>query len=84
MSEPASERTPDQVARERAAAQVSDVLLTMEHALARAKKAHAVVAKDGLDPNAELALADAIKELDRLRKRLTRDTYYAGDAIRLI
>lgn len=84
MSERASERTPEQIARERAAAQVSDVLVTMEHALARAKKAHALVAKDGADSNAELALADAVKELDRLRKRLTRDTYYAGDALRLL
>lgn len=84
MGELASQRTPEQIARERAAAQVSDVLLTMEHALARAKKAYAVVTKDGADRNAELALADAVKELDRLRKRLTRDTYYAGDALRLI
>ncbi len=84
MSQPAPERTPQQVAQERAAAQVSDVLLTMEHALARAKKGYAVVRKDGVDSNAELALADVVSELERLRKRLQQDTYFAGDTLRLL
>lgn len=83
MSQPASERSDEQIARERAAAEVSDVLLNIEHALARAKKARSVVAKDGADVNAELALGDAVKELERLRKRLTQDTYFASD-MRLI
>lgn len=84
MSQPAAEPTAEQVARERAAAQVSDVLLTIEHALARAKKAHALVKKDDADRNAELALAEAVAELSKVRKRLTQDTYFAGDALRLI
>jgi predicted O-methyltransferase YrrM len=83
MSQPASERSAHQVARERAAAEVSDVLLNLEHALARAKKARAVVAQDGADVNAELALGDTVKELERLRKRLTQDTYFAS-GMRLI
>ena len=83
MSQPASERSDEQVARERAAAEVSDVLLNLEHALARARKAKSVVAKDGVDGNAELALTDAVKDLERLRKRLTQDTYFASD-MRLI
>jgi len=83
MSQPASERSDEQVARERAAAEVSDVLLNLEHALARAKKAKSVVAKDGVDANAEHALGDAVKDLERLRKRLTQDTYFASD-MRLI
>ena len=83
MSQPASERSDEQVARERAAAEVSDVLLNLEHALARAKKAKSVVAKDGVDVNAELALGDTVKDLERLRKRLTQDTYFASD-MRLI
>lgn len=83
MSQPASERSDAQVARERAAAEVSDVLLNLEHALARAKKAKSVVAKDGVDANAEHALGDAVKDLERLRKRLTQDTYFASD-MRLI
>lgn len=80
----ADQRSADQAAQERAAAQVSDVLLTLEHALARAKKGLAQVKKDGADRNAELALADTVKELERLRKRLLQDTYIAGDAVRLI
>ncbi len=79
MSQPASEGRDDRVARERAAAQVSDVLLNLEHTLARARKGHKIVSKDGVDMNAELALSDLIKDLDRLRKRLTQDTYFASD-----
>lgn len=83
MSQPAEQRSSEQVARERAAAQVSDVLLNIEHALDRAKRARTVVAKDAVDVNAELALGDAVKELERIRKRLTQDTYFASD-LRLI
>ena len=79
MSQPAPERSGDEVARERAAAEVSDVLLNIEYALTRAKKARAVVDKDGADVNASLALSDAIRDLERLRKRLTQDTYYSAD-----
>ena len=80
MSQPASDRSDERVARERAAAEVSDVLLNLEHALARARKAKSVVAKDDVDANAEHALGDAVKDLERLRKRLTQDTYFASDA----
>lgn len=83
MSQPAGERSNEQVARERAAAKVSDVLLNIEHALDVAKKGRAIVAKDGVDVNAELALADVVKDLERLRKRLMQDTYFATD-VRLI
>jgi len=38
-----------------------------------------IVRKDGVDTNAELALNDLIKDLERLRKRFTQDTYYAID-----
>jgi hypothetical protein len=79
MSEPASERSDEQVAQERAMAQISDVLLNLEHTLARARKGHKVVAKDGANMNAELALADLVKELERLRNRLMQDTYFASD-----
>lgn len=78
------DRTPDQIAMERAAGEVSDVLLNLEHALSRAKRAVKTVAKDGVDTNAELALKDLIVSLERSRKRLQQDTYFAGDAVRLI
>lgn len=37
-----------------------------------------------MDRNAEIALAEAIEGIDKLRKRLMQDTYFAGDAVRLI
>ncbi|MEJ7629685.1 MAG: hypothetical protein WKF54_08850 [Nocardioidaceae bacterium] len=84
MSEPIQQRSVEQVALESAAGHVSDVLLNLEHTLARAKKAHRLVAKEGVDTNAELALGQAIKDLERVRKRLQQDTYFAGDSLRLL
>ena len=79
MSQPAYDRNDDQVVRERAATHVSDVLVNLEWALEAARKGHKAVAKDGVDVNAELALADLVKDLERLRKRFTQDTFYAAD-----
>jgi hypothetical protein len=79
MSQPADERSTEQVAQERAMGQVSDVLLTIEHALDTAKKGKKVVDKDGVHLNASLALADAVRDLERIRKRLMQDTYFATD-----
>lgn len=82
MSQPAAEHDRDREARERAAGQVSDVLLNIEYAIAKARKGHKVVAKDGVDRNAELALAEVTRELGRLHKRLMQDTYFAvGDRL---
>lgn len=77
-------RTPEEVALERSAQRVSDVLLTLEHSLAAAKKALKVVQKDGVDTNAELALTALIPELEKQRKRLQQDTYFAGNDLRLL
>jgi len=63
---------------------VSDVLLNLDHTIARAKKARALAAKDDAARNSELALTDLIRDLERARKRLMQDTYYAGDALRLL
>ena len=79
MSQPAHERSPDQVAHERAMGHVSDVLLNLEGVLAHARKAKAAVDKDGAEVNAGLALADAARDLERIRKRLMQDTYFAVD-----
>lgn len=78
------QRTGEEVARERAMGEVSDVLLNLEHTITRARRARKVVTKDGADRNAELALEEVIGELDRLRKRLLQDTYFAGDKVRLL
>lgn len=89
MSIPASaaspnERSPQQVAHEQALGEISDVLLNLEHTMARAKKALARVRKSGGDTNVELALVEALADLQRTHKRLMQDTYYAGDSVRLI
>lgn len=88
MSIPASaaapnERSPQQVAREAALGEISDVLLNLEHTLSRAKKALARVRKLGGD-HVEPALIEAIADLERTHKRLMQDTYYAGDSVRLL
>ena len=80
----ASHRSGAQVAHEQALGEVSDVLLNIEHTLARARKALVRVKKAGGDNNVELALKDAIADLDRVHKRFMQDTYYAGDSQRLI
>jgi len=77
-------RSAEQVALERAKGEVSDVLLNVEHALERAKKARKVVETDGADSNALHALAAAAADLDKARKRLLQDTYFAGDNLRLM
>ena len=59
-------------------------LLNIEHALDRAKRARKNVAKDGVDSNAALALAETAAGLESLRKRLLQDTYFAGDNLRLM
>ena len=73
-------RAPEQAARERSLGEISDVLLNLDHTLARAKKAKSRLAKDPEAHNAVLALDDLIRELERARKRLVHDTYYADDA----
>lgn len=86
MSIPASDnhRTPEQAAREQSLVEISDVLLNLEHTIARAKKALTRVRKLSADNNVELALVDAIADLERSHKRFMQDTYYAGDSLRLI
>lgn len=64
--------------------EVSAVLLNLEHTNSRAKKGLAKVRKTGGDHNVELALEIAITELTKQHKRLMQDTYYAGDAVRLL
>ena len=76
--QPLDGRTPEQVAMERAAQKVSEVLLTLEHSIAAAKRSLKVIEKDGVDTNARLALTDLIPQLERIRKRLLQDTYFSG------
>lgn len=86
MTVPAGDnhRSAEQIAHEKALGEISDVLLNLEHTIARAKKALVRVRKAGGDNNIELALTEAIIDLDRGHKRFMQDTYYAGDSLRLI
>ena len=74
-----SAASTDQVAQERAMGAVSDVLLNIEGTLGHAKQARKLVDKDGVNTNASLALGDTIRDLERIRKRLMQDTYFATD-----
>ena len=77
-------RSAEQVAHERAMAEVSDVLLNLEHTLARARKARKRLGLSAAEHNARLALDDAVGSLDDARKRLQKDAYFSGDELRLI
>ncbi len=83
-SMPLPDHSGDTSAAEDAMGEVSAVLLNLEHTIARAKKGLVKVRKTGGDANVELALQAAITELTKQHKRLMQDTYYAGDAIRLL
>lgn len=85
MSRPAHDpRTTEQVAHERAMNEVSDVLLNVEHAIARAKKAARRLGDSPQEHNAKLALADALVTMEGARTRLQKDTYFAGNELRLV
>ncbi len=79
-----TERDPDQLVYEQAMAEVSDVLLNLEHKLARARKAQRRLGVTAAEHNARLALDDVIVALDSARKRLQKDAYFSGDELRLI
>ncbi len=79
-----SARDAEQLAHEQAMAEVSDVLLNLEHTLARARKARRRLGATAAEHNSRLALDDAIVSLDAARKRLQKDAYFSGDELRLI
>jgi hypothetical protein len=77
-------RSAEQVAHERAMGEVSDTLLCIEQAIDRAKRGLKTTAKSGGDVNVDLALTAALAELKKIHKRLMQDTYFTGDALRLL
>lgn len=79
-----TQRSDPDTAHESVMTDVSDVLLNIEHALSRAKKARATAVKYDEEINAKLALDEAIASLEKTRKRLMQDAYYRQDALRLI
>jgi hypothetical protein len=78
------DRSAEQEAHERAMGEVSDTLLCIEHAIERAKRGLKDSAKRGGDVNVDLALKETLAGLQGIRKRLMQDTYFAGDALRLM
>lgn len=85
MSRPAHDpRSDAQAAHERAMTEVSDVLLNVEHAIARAKKANKRLGDNPQERNAKLALADVLTALERAHTRLQKDTYFTGNELRLV
>lgn len=85
MSTPAGEpRSSSQVAHERAMSEVSDVLLNVEHAITRARKARKRLGDAPEEHNARLALTDALEALETTRSRLQKDTYFGGNELRLV
>lgn len=79
-----TERDADQLTHERAMAEVSDVLLNLEHTISRARKARRRLGTGASEHNARLALDDVVGALDAARKRLQKDVYFSGDELRLI
>jgi hypothetical protein len=78
------ERSSEQLATERAMAEVSAVMLNIEHSLERARVAHKRVAGMGDSRNIELALKDTIQALEKLRKQFRKDAYNPTDTLRLM
>jgi hypothetical protein len=77
-------RSDRQIRQENALGDVSDVLTNIEYAIARAKKGVKRLGDSPEEHNARLALSNAVAELQATRKRLQRDTYFAGPELRLL
>jgi hypothetical protein len=77
-------RSDEQIRQEQAMGDVSDVLTNIEYAIARAKKGVKRLGDSPEEHNARLALTKAVEELQSTRRRLQRDTYFAGPELRLI
>ncbi|WP_195165977.1 hypothetical protein [Mycobacteroides abscessus] len=77
-------RSQSQAAHELAMSEVSDVLVNIEHTIARARKAKKRLGASPEEHNAQLALADVVKNLERIRARLQKDAFFGGDELRLV
>lgn len=85
-SKPAHDlRSDEQFLHEEAMTDVSDVLLSVEDAVKRARKALKTLGDTPSERNAALALQHTVESLTAVRKRLEWDTLYADpDAPRLL
>lgn len=69
------DRTPSQVAHERAMTEVSETLMNVEQAIRRTKRAQAEVARIGYDGGAREALDVVLQDLVKARDRLFQASY---------
>lgn len=74
----------EQARHEQAMAEVEETLLNIEQAIRRADRAYRAVQSGRGAANIELALKDAVEQLEATRKTLFQATYFAGDQQRLI
>lgn len=78
-------RSDEQFLHEEAMTDVSEVLLSIEDAVKRARKALKTLGETPSERNAALALRQTVDSLTSVRKRLEWDTLYADpDAPRLL
>ena len=80
----ADPRGQEQQNHEKAMSEVSDVMVNLDHTIARAVKARKRLGESPEEHNAKLALTDALSLLRQVRTRLERDTYFGGDELRLV
>ncbi|MEH3136140.1 MAG: hypothetical protein PGN30_14205 [Mycolicibacterium neoaurum] len=80
----ADPRRQEQQNHEKAMSEVSDVMVNLDHTIARATKARKRLGESPEEHNAKLALSDALNMLRQVRTRLERDTYFGGDELRLV
>jgi hypothetical protein len=71
----AMERTPAQALREGALQEVAETLLNIEQAIRRAYRAERAVSVAVDDPNLEMALRNAMEQLQSARRELMQTTF---------
>lgn len=80
----ASERSPEEVAREQAMNEVEQTLLNIEQAIRRADRGRKAISPDGNERNLRLALDQAVERLETVRKDLFQSGYFGGQQQRLM
>ncbi len=80
----ATERSPEEAAREQALQEVEQTLLNIEDAIRRADRGRQKISLDGSERNLRLALDRAIEQLEATRKELFQSGYFGGQQQRLI
>ena len=80
----ATERSPEEAAREQALHEVEQTLLNIEEAIRRADRGRQKISLDGNERNMRLALDRTIEQLEATRKELFQSGYFGGQQQRLI